>query len=219
MPTTTFVDSRMRTAGGTDSQFEINLRETVHMSTNARVRVDKATFTDSFLTTDAGTHLYFRDIGEGISVFTITDGAYTGASLPSAIQSATGRSTFYDTLTSSITHTLAAPNQPWLSDSVLETHTGGGFPVGASRSDPRSLDSVLGNGENNGAQVVGNFVRMSPYKYVLLRSCRLRCVDNHGPRGTHDILCHIPLTGGAGTQVESSSPDGMYHKLQGELSF
>ena len=53
-----WIDSRMRTSG-TDSDFEVSLRESVHLS-DARVRVDKLTFTDSFLTTDAGRHLYFR---------------------------------------------------------------------------------------------------------------------------------------------------------------
>ena len=43
-------------------------------------------------------------------------------------------------------------------------------------------------------------------------------MSNHGPRGTHDILCVVPLTKGVGTQVEASSPDGLYHDLQGELS-
>ena len=47
-----WVDSRMRVSG-TDSDFEVSLRESVHLS-DARVRVDNMTFVDSFLTTDAG---------------------------------------------------------------------------------------------------------------------------------------------------------------------
>ena len=45
MTTTFFVDSRLR-AGGTDSAFEVDLRESVHLS-NSRMRVDKINFTDS----------------------------------------------------------------------------------------------------------------------------------------------------------------------------
>ncbi len=41
-------------------------------------------------------------------------------------------------------------------------------------------------------------------------SHRLRCENHHGPRGTHDILCSVPLTEGVGTQVEVSSPTGVY---------
>ena len=77
---------------------------------------------------------------------------------------------------------------------------------------------MLGDGEIGVAQVVWSFVRMSPYSYIFLKSSKLRCVDHHGPRGTHDILCTVPLTGGVGTQVEASSPDGVYYDLQGELS-
>ena len=52
-----WVDSRMRTSG-TDSDFEVSLRESVHLS-DARVLVDRLTFSDSFYTTDAGANLYF----------------------------------------------------------------------------------------------------------------------------------------------------------------
>ena len=58
-----WIDSRMRSSG-TDSDFEVSLRESVHLS-DARVRVDKLTFVDSFLTTDAGRHLYFLAEGGG----------------------------------------------------------------------------------------------------------------------------------------------------------
>jgi len=142
MTTVIFVDSRMRTAGA-DSDFEIDLRESIHLS-NARLRVDKITFSDSFLTTDAGSHLFFSNGSGGINHVTIPEGAYTSSSLASAIQTATGRTTFYNPLTNSITHTLAASNQPWLNDAALETYTDG-FPSGASRSDPKSLNAVLGD--------------------------------------------------------------------------
>ncbi len=39
-----WIDSRMRMSG-TDSDFEVSLRESVHLS-DARVRVDKLTFVD-----------------------------------------------------------------------------------------------------------------------------------------------------------------------------
>ena len=50
---------------------------------------------------------------------------------------------------------------------------------------------------------------------LYLRSNRLRCENHHGPRGTHDILCRVSLTGGVGTQVEASSPTGTYYNLAG----
>ena len=74
-----WVDSRMRTSG-TDSDFEVSLRESVHLS-DARVRVDKLTFSDSFYTTDAGANLYFAAPGNSFSCVTVPQGAYTGFSL------------------------------------------------------------------------------------------------------------------------------------------
>jgi hypothetical protein len=214
MTTVIFADSRMRTSG-TDSDFEVDLRETIHLS-NARLRVDKLTFTDSFLTTDAGAHLYFSDGAGGVSHVSVPEGAYTGTTLAAAIQVATGRSTIYTPMTNSITHATIT-GQGWLSDKQLEAFSAG-FPAGASPQNPRSLTAVLGDGENGATQVVWHFVRMAPYSYVFLKSSKLRCVDHHGPRGTHDILCVAPLTGGVGSQVETSSPDGVYYDLQGELS-
>ena len=147
----------------------------------------------------------------------IPDGAYTGLSLAAAIQTATGRTTTYSALTNSITHDLAASSQPWLSDQSLEAYAGGSFPFGASRENPKSLNAVLGDGTNYATQVVWPWVRMSPYSCLFVRSSRLRCVDHHGPRGTHDILCSVPLTEGPGHQVVCSG-DGIYYDLQGELS-
>ena len=52
-----WVDSRIRVSGASDSDFEASLRESVHLS-DARVRVDQLTFSDSFYTTDAGQNIY-----------------------------------------------------------------------------------------------------------------------------------------------------------------
>ena len=154
-----WVDSRM-CASGTDSYFEVSLRESVHLS-DARVRVDNLTFVDSFLTTDAGQYLYFGAANNGLSYVSVPEGAYTGFTLASAIQSATGRDTSYSLMTNSISHTLAA-NAPWLSDADLATRSGG-LPPGASLSDPRSLNAVLGDGTTSGSTVTWAFVRMAPW--------------------------------------------------------
>jgi len=212
-----WVDSRNRAPGGTDSDFEVSLRETIHMS-NARLRVDKITFTDSFFTTDAGSNLYFADGTGGINTFSISEGAYTGPTLAAAIQLRTGRATTYEPLSNSIVHTLAAVDQPWLSDEELVAHPLSSLLGITSIANTNSLNSILGEGINSGILLTFPFVRMSPYNYLFLRSSRLRCVDHHGPRGTHDILCSVMLAGGPGEQVVASSPDGMYYDLQGELS-
>ena len=78
-------DGRCRASGASDSDFEVSLRETVHMS-NARLRIDKISFTDSFLTTDAGSYLHFSNGAGGIVSHPIPNGAYTGVRLAAAIQ-------------------------------------------------------------------------------------------------------------------------------------
>ena len=132
MTTVIFIDSRVRTSG-TDSDFEVDLRESVHLS-NARLRVDKLTFTDSFLTTDAGAHLYFSDGAGQMTSVQIPEGAYTGPTLAAAIQTATGRTTTYDIARNSITHTIGCGAR------VAERQATGGllgwFSDGRERAGP-----------------------------------------------------------------------------------
>ena len=154
-----WVDSRTRVSG-TDSDFEISLRETVHLS-DARVRIDHLSFTDSFYTTDAGQNLYFAAPGSGFTSVSVPEACYTGFTLAAAIEAATGRDTTYSVLTNRISHVLASANEPWLSDEELAGRTGS-FPAGASSSDPRSLNTVLGEGANSGSTVTWSFVRMAP---------------------------------------------------------
>ena len=68
------VESRMRVSG-TDSDFEVALRESVHLS-DARVRVDKLTFVDSYFPTDAGQYLYSGAANNGLSYVSVPEGAY-----------------------------------------------------------------------------------------------------------------------------------------------
>ena len=210
-----WVDSRMRVSGS-DSDFEVSLRESVHLS-DTRVRIDHLTFSDSLYMTDAGQNIYFSAPNGSFTSVSVPQGAYTGFSLAAAIESATGRDTTYSVLTNSISHVLAGADRPWLSDEQLAALTGP-FPPGASGSDPRSLNAVLGEGTNSGSTVTWPFVRVAPWSVLYLRSNRLRCEHHHGPRGTHDILCCVPLTGGVGSQVDSSSPTGVYYNLAGGSS-
>ena len=145
-----WVDSRARVSGS-DSDFEIALRETVHLS-DARVRIDHLSFTDSFFTTDAGRYLYFAS-GSGFVSVSIPEACYTGFTMASAIQAATNRDTVYNVMTNSISHTLASASQRWLSDEELAARTGA-FPAGASSTDFRSLNTVLGKGVNEGSSTI-----------------------------------------------------------------
>ena len=210
-----WVDSRQRSSG-TDSDFEVSLRETVHLS-DTRCRIDKLTFTDSFYTTDLGANLYFAAPDYSFSVVSVPEGAYTGFTLAAAIKSATGRDCVYNVQTNSLVHVLQGTDRPWLSDAAISLRTGN-FPAGASASNVRSLNEVLGEGVVNGIFVTWPWIRVAPYDVLYLRSNRLRCENHHGPRGTHDSLCSVPLTQGIGSQVEASTPVNVYYKLAGGSS-
>ena len=58
--TTIWVDSRKRVAG-TDSDFEFDVGETVHLQGSARLGVFKTRVADTFLSTDRGAYLYRKD--------------------------------------------------------------------------------------------------------------------------------------------------------------
>ncbi len=210
-----WVASNQRVSG-TDSDFEISLRETMHLS-DARMRVDKLTFADSFYTTDLGANLYFAAPDNSFSHVTVPEGAYTGFTLAAAIKAVTGRDCVYNVLTNSMTHVLQSADRPWLSDAQIGSRTGT-FPAGASAGNVRSLNEILGEGIVSGIFVTWPWIRVAPYDVLYLRSSRLRCENHHGPRGMHDIVCSVPLTQGVGSQVEAHSPVGVYYNLAGGSS-
>ena len=61
--TTIYVDSRKRVAGS-DSDFEVDLGESLHLQSDARLAVYKIRLVDSFLSTDRGRYLYWVDAAE-----------------------------------------------------------------------------------------------------------------------------------------------------------
>jgi hypothetical protein len=210
MATTIYVDSRLRTSG-TDSDFTVDLRETVALE-GARVRFDKIRFVDSFFTTDLGANLYYKDGSGGLQVYQIPEAAYTGSRLATVIQVTTGRTTTYSDQTNTLSQVVVS-GQEWLDDEALRGYSSG-FPAGASPTNPKSLNSVLGPGsiDANG-NLVWQFVKMSPFDHCFLRSRRLTIENSHGPRGEHDILCMIPLASGVGTTVVGGSPDNVYYAI------
>ena len=219
MQSVLYVDSRMRTEG-TDSSFSIELRESLHLTEHG-MRVDKLRLTNSFLTTDLGRHVYYKDGSGGITSFALPEQAYTGAQLAAAMQTATSLATTYDPNTNSITQDAVA-GQEWLSDEQLKTYTTG-FPAGATPSAPHSIATVLGSYNfyatvNPATYIIKwHFVKMSPYDYLFLRSRRLTVANSQDPNGRHDVIACIPLINGIGAIETANSPDGVYLKLPTDL--
>ena len=186
MTTTIYVDSRAA-AFGTGSDFSITLRETVHINPGARIRVDKVRFIDSFLTTDLGHYLYYRDANDDFRHMEIPDQAYTPTRLAAAIQNATGRTTTYTESTNQIQQ-IVHPGSEILSDDELKQYSLAGFPPGASHMFPRSLNSILGPSFTENGFITFMFPKMSPYDDLYLKSSKLSCQNIHGVFGDHDVV-------------------------------
>ena len=186
MTTSIYVDSRVA-AIGAGSDFSVTLRETVQINPGARIRIDKVRFVDSFLTTDLGRYLYYKDGGGSFIAYELPEQAYTATRLAAAIQSITGRATSYQEATNQI-HQTFFPGLELLTDLELKmSFPTGVFPSGASASQPRSLNSVLGPPVYETDFVNFMFPKMSPYDDLYLRSSKLSCQNVHGPFGEHDI--------------------------------
>ena len=211
MATSIFVDSRMA-AYGSGSDFSITLRETVHIHSGARIRIDKVRFIDSFLTTDLGHYLYYRDANDDFRHMEIPDQAYTPTRLAAAIQNATGRTTTYTESTNQIQQ-IVHPGSEILSDDELKQYSLAGFPPGASHMFPRSLNSILGPSFTENGFITFMFPKMSPYDDLYLRSSKLSCQTIHGPSGEHDILCKITLDQGVSKVQSDECPWDLYNEI------
>ena len=213
MQSTLYVDSRLR-SGGSEGDFTVELRESLQLEDHG-VRVDKLRVTNSFLTTDLGRDIYYKD-GASIQSFSIPEKAYTGTTLAAALQAATGRSTSYDSDTNSITQTITT-GQEWLSDAQLKAYASG-FPTGASASAPLSLNQILGDSSSATGNIVWTFVSMAPYDYLFLRSRRLTVENSEDLNGRHDVLAVLPLVKGIGAVEQPSTADGIYMRLPKQMT-
>ena len=101
--TTIYVDSRKRVAGS-DSDFEVDLGESLHLQSDARLArlaVYKIRLADSFLSTDRGRYLYWVDAALGtLNWAQLPEGAYTGPRLAAWISSNFATATYSETTNS-----------------------------------------------------------------------------------------------------------------------
>jgi hypothetical protein len=211
MTTSIYVDSRVASSG-TGSDFSVTLRESVHIHPGARIRIDKVRFVDSFLTTDLGRYLYYKDEGGGVAYFEVPEQAYTATRLAAAIQSVTGRTTVYTESTNQIQQ-VVYPGLELLSDLQLKAMAYSGYPSDASSMFPRSLNAVLGPSTTENGYITFMFPKMSPYDDLYLRSSKLSCQNIHGPFGEHDILCKITLDQGVSRVQSDESPWDLYNEI------
>ena len=218
--TTIYVDSRKRVAGS-DSDFEVDLGESLHLQSDARLAVYKIRLADSFLSTDRGRYLYWVDAALGtLNWALLPEGAYTGARLAAWISSNFATATYSET-----TNSLSVAydgNRLILNDLELRQQfpDAADYPAAppASPTKPFSVDHMLGPSFVSGGQQVFEFVRMMAHNEVYLRCAQLanasRVLGNLGD----DILSKITLKSGVGTIVETGSDDGHFMALRGPVT-
>ena len=173
--TTIYVDSRKRVAGS-DSDFEVDLGESLHLQSDARLAVYKIRLADSFLSTDRGHYLYWVDAALGtLNWALLPEGAYTGARLAAWISSNFATATYSET-----TNSLSVAydgNRLILNDLELRQQfpDAADYPSAppASPAKPFSVDHMLGPSFVSGGQQIFEFVRMMAHNEVYLRCAQL----------------------------------------------
>ena len=168
--TTIYVDSRKRVADS-NSDFEVDLGESLHMQSDARLAVYKIRIADSFLSTDRGPLLVDAALGTLSYCYLQRDHEQPQRSLrrqPPHSERSGAQQQF--------PNVVDYPTSP-----------------GASPSKPFSIDHMLGPSFVSGGQQVFEFVRMMAYNEVYLRCPQLanasRVLGNLGD----DILSKITL--------------------------
>ena len=142
--TSIWVDSRKRVAGN-DADFEFDIGQTVHLQGSARLSVFKIRVADTFLSTDRGTYMYWRDQAlNGLNWAQLPVGAYTGARLAAWISSNYASATYVES-TNEIT-VAHDGNRTILNDQELRNlfPGSGSYPQGATPSAPQSINHLLG---------------------------------------------------------------------------
>ena len=215
---TIYIDSRKRVAG-TDSDFEIDLGETLHIDSGAKLAVHKIRVADAFLSTDRGSYLYWHDVSGGTLHYAqLPAGAYTGERLAAWISSNYAAAT-YVASTNEIQvaydgNRVILNNQ----DLRLTFPNGPGYPPGVSSTRPESINHLLGPSFISGAQQIFSFVVMAPFSELYLR-CPALAAREHilGPLGS-DIIAKIIVDRGVGHVLHSRTDEGHFVNLHGPIT-
>ena len=216
--TTIYCDSRKRVAGD-DASFEMDIGETIHLQTGAKLSILKFRVADAFLSTDRGQYLYWEDQALGtLNWATLPVGAYTGTRLASWISSNYAAATYVEP-TNEI-QVASDGNRVILNDQQLRDRfpSTGSYPSGASPGKPFSINHLLGPSFINGALQIFVFVTMNAYSELFLRCSTLaNAAEIKGPLG-QDILCKLIVDKGVGFIMQTRTDEGHYVRLHGPIT-
>ena len=138
---TLFVDSRTRIRGS-HADFSVSLPEGITLR-GARLFVDASRTTDTFPTiSDRNKYAYVRGASNSLWVYTLTPGAYTGASVAAELAAVSGRSCSYNSGRNSIQLTNAEGTSLIWNDEELSAFPPSAFPAGASPQDPPEKSTI-----------------------------------------------------------------------------
>ena len=218
MSCTIYVDSRKRVAGD-DASFEMDIGETIHLQTGAKLSVFKFRVADAFLSTDRGQLLYWEDQALGtLNWATLPIGAYTGARLAAWISSNFASATYVEQ-----TNEIGVAydgNRRILQDAALRElfPNAASYPAGATPSRPLSINHLLGPSYIDGALQIFTFVTMAPYNELYLRCSTLAtAADIKGPLGS-DIICKQIIDKGVGHIMQTRTDEGHFVRLHGPIT-
>ena len=208
--TTIWVDSRKRVAG-TDSDFEFDVGETVHLQGSARLGVFKIRVA-TFLSTDRGTYLYWKDTALGTLNWAQLPGAYTGVRLAAWVSSNFASATYVESRNE--LEVAYDGNRLILNDQELRTQFpgSGSYPQGATPSKPLSINHLLGPSFVNEAGNPGLHLRAD----AALRSLA-NAADTVGPLG-HDIVAKIVCKQGVGHIMETDTHENHMVNVRGPIT-
>ena len=216
--TSIWVDSRKRVAG-TDADFEFDIGQTVHLQGSARLSIFKIRVADTFLSTDRGTYMYWRDQALGtLNWAQLPIGAYTGTRLAAWISSNYASATYVES-TNEIT-VAHDGNRTILNDQELRSlfPDPADYPQGAAPWAPESINHLLGPSFVTGGSQIFTFVQMMPYSELYLRCSSLsNAADTVGPLG-HDIVAKIICNRGVGHIMESSTDENHLVNIRGPIT-
>ena len=216
--TTIWVDSRKRVAG-TDSDFEFDVGETVHLQGSARLGVFKIRVADTFLSTDRGTYLYWRDTALGtLNWAQLPVGAYTGVRLDQqqlrqrhlrgVAQRAGGRPR----------RQPSDPERPGAAHAVPRQRQ---LPARRhARQAPEHQPPAGPQLRERGGQSAGLHLRADAalYSEVYLRCSGLaNAADTVGPLG-HDIIAKIVCKQGVGHIMEADTHENHMVNVRGPVT-
>ena len=209
--TTIYVDSRKRVAGSA-SDFEVDLGESLHLQSDARLAVYKIRLADSFLSTDRWVDAALGTLNWAL----LPEGAYTGARLAAWISSNFATATYSET-----TNSLSVAyddNRLILNDLELRQQfpDAADYPAAppASPTKPFSVDHMLGP----------SFLRRAAGFRVRPDDGAQRGLPALRPAGQRQQSAgqpgrrHPTLKSGVGTIVETGSDDGHFMALRGPVT-